>query len=183
MIRVNLLGVERPKRARRTGKGPGGGLVAGVALALLLIGGMGFVWWSMAARVGALESQKVTLNDELAALKIKVKEVENYEKNKKSYEEKIGIIEQLRKNQSGPVRLLDELSRGLPDRVWLTSLVEQAGRVDLEGRAVTNAEIVEYISNLKASRHIKEIQLIESRQVNEGGIPVYNFKLKCLLVV
>lgn len=183
MIRVNLLGIERPKRSRRTGKGPGGGLVGGIALALVLIGGMGFVWWSMAARVGALEGEKVALNEELAALKIKVKEVENYEKNKKSYEEKIGIIEQLRKNQTGPVRLLDELSRGLPDRVWLTSLIEQGGRVDLEGRAVTNAEIVEYISNLKASQHIKEVQLIESRQVSEGGIPVYNFKLKCLLVV
>lgn len=182
MIKVNLLGVERPKRARRTGKGPGG-LVGVVAVALLLIGGMGFVWWSMVARVNALEQEKVALNEELNALKAKVKEVENYEKNKKSYEEKIGIIEQLRKNQTGPVRLLDELSRGLPDRVWLTSLTEQAGNVDLEGRAVTNAEVVEYINNLKASSYIKEVQLIESRQVSEGGIPVYNFKLKCLLVV
>ena len=182
MIKVNLLGVERPKRARRTGKGPGG-LVGVAALALLLIGGMGFVWWSMVARVNALEREKIALNEELTVLKAKVKEVENYEKNKKDFEEKIGIIEQLRKNQTGPVRLLDELSRGLPDRVWLTSLTEQAGKVDLEGRAVTNAEIVEYINNLKASNHIKEIQLIESRQVSEGGIPVYNFKLKCLLVV
>lgn len=182
MIKVNLLGIERPKRVRRTGKGSGG-LVGVVALALLLVGAMGFVWWSMITKVKALEQEKVTANEELAALKVKVKEVENYEKNKKSFEEKIGIIEQLRKNQTGPVRLLDELSRGLPDRVWLISLTEQAGKVDLEGRAVTNAEIVEYINNLKASSHIRDIQLIESRQVNEGGIPVYNFKLKCLLVV
>jgi type IV pilus assembly protein PilN len=128
MIKVNLLGIERPKRARRTGKGPGG-LVGVVALALLLIGGMGVVWWAMVARVSALEHEKVTLNEELTVLKAKVKEVENYEKDKKSYEEKIGIIEQLRKNQTGPVRLLDELSRSLPDRVWLTLLTEQAGKV------------------------------------------------------
>jgi type IV pilus assembly protein PilN len=182
MIKVNLLGIERPKRARRTVKGPGV-LVGVIGLALVLIGGMGLVWWAMASRVSALEQEKVARNEELAALKVKVKEVEDYEKNKKSYEEKIGIIEQLRKNQIGPVRLLDELSRGLPDRVWLTSLTEQAGKVDLEGRAVTNAEIVEYINNLKTSRYISDIQLIESRQVSEGGIPVYNFKLKCTLVV
>jgi type IV pilus assembly protein PilN len=182
MIKVNLLGVERPKRARRAVKGPGG-LAGVVTLALVLIGGMGFVWWSMVSRVGALEQEKVARNSELSALKVKVKEVENYEKNKKSYEEKIGIIQQLRRNQVGPVRLLDELSRGLPDRVWLISLTEQAGKIDMEGRAVTNAEIVEYINNLKASQYIRDIQLIESRQVNEGGIPVYNFKLKCTLVV
>ncbi len=182
MIKVNLLGIERPKRARRTGKAPGG-LVGVLGLTLALIGGMALVWWTMAARVSALEQEKVARNEELALLKTKVKEVEDYEKNKKSFEEKIAIIEQLRKNQIGPVRLLDELSRGLPDRVWLTSLTEQAGKVDLEGRAVTNAEIVEYINNLKASQYISDIQLIESRQVSEGGIPVYNFKLKCTLVV
>jgi type IV pilus assembly protein PilN len=182
MIKVNLLGIERPKRARRAVKAPGG-LVGVVGLALVLVGGMGFVWWTMGTRVSALEQEKLARNDELTALKVKVKEVENYEKNKKSYEEKIAIIEQLRKNQIGPVRLLDELSRGLPERVWLTSLTEQAGKVDLEGRAVTNAEIVEYINNLKASRYISDIQLIESRQMSEGGIPVYNFKLKCTLVV
>lgn len=182
MIKVNLLGVERPKRARRSGKGTGG-LGGAAVVAVLLVAAMGVVWWSMVARVGSLNQEKVTLNQELAALKVKVKEVEDYEKNKKNYEEKIGIIEQLRRNQTGPVRLLDELSRSLPDRVWLTSLTEQAGRVDLEGRAVTNAEIVEYINNLKASSHIKDIELVESRQVTEEGIPVYNFKLKCQLVV
>jgi hypothetical protein len=62
-------------------------------------------------------------------------------------------------------------------------LTEQAGKVEVEGRAVTNAEIVDFINNLKASRFIREILLIESRQVSEGGIPVYNFKLKCDLVV
>jgi type IV pilus assembly protein PilN len=130
-----------------------------------------------------MTTQTVTLEKDLAALKVKVKEVEDYEKNKKNFEEKIGIIEQLRKNQSGPVHLLEEISRSLPDRVWLTSLTEQGGKIDLEGKAVTNAEIVDFINNLKTSRYISEIQLIESRQTAEGGIPVYNFKLKCTMVL
>lgn len=182
MIKINLLGVERPKRTRISLAGPSR-LVGIGALAVVLIGGMGYVWWSMSAKMSALEQQKTQRTQELAALKEKVKEVEGFEANKKSYEEKIAIIEQLRKNQVGPVRLLDELSRNLPDRVWLTSLVEQSGKVDLEGKAVTNAEIVDFINNLKASRSIREILLIESRQVTEDGVPVYNFKLKCTLVV
>ncbi len=182
MIKVNLLGVERPKRTRISLAGPS--RVAGIgAIAVVLIGGMGYVWWSMSARMNALEQQKAQRTQELAVLKEKVKEVEGFEAHKKSYEEKIAIIEQLRKNQVGPVRLLDELSRNLPDRVWLISLSEQAGKVDLEGKAVTNAEIVDFINNLKASQHIREILLIESRQVTESGVPVYNFKLKCTLVI
>jgi type IV pilus assembly protein PilN len=182
MIKVNLLGVERPKRTRISLAGPSR-LVGIGAIAVVLVGGMGYVWWSMSSRMSALQQQKVQRTQELAALKEKVKEVESFESNKKSYEEKIGIIEQLRKNQVGPVRLLDELSQSLPDRVWLTSLIEQSGKVDLEGKAVTNGEIVDFINNLKASRHIREILLIESRQVTESGVPVYNFKLKCTLVI
>ncbi|MBI5265743.1 MAG: PilN domain-containing protein [candidate division Zixibacteria bacterium] len=182
MIKVNLLGVERPKRTRISLAGPS--RVVGIgAIAVVLVGGMGYVWWSMSSRMSVLQQQKAQRAQELAALKDTVKEVENFESNKKSYEEKIGIIEQLRKNQIGPIRLLDELSQSLPDRVWLTSLNEQSGKVELEGKAVTNAEIVDFINNLKASRHIREILLIESRQVTESGVPVYNFKLKCTLVV
>jgi type IV pilus assembly protein PilN len=154
MIKVNLLGVERPKRTRISLGGPSR-LVGIGAIVVVLVGGMGYVWWSMSARMGVLQQQKAQRTQELAALKEKVKEVESFESNKKSYEEKIGIIEQLRKNQVGPVRLLDDLSQSLPDRVWLTSLLEQSGKVELEGKAVTNAEIVEFINNLKASRHIK----------------------------
>jgi type IV pilus assembly protein PilN len=182
MIKVNLLGVERPKRTRISLAGPSR-LVGIGAIAVVLVGGMGYVWWSMSARMGALQQQKAQRTQELAVLKEKVKEVQSFESNKKSYEEKIGIIEQLRKNQVGPVRLLDDLSQSLPDRVWLTSLIEQSGKIELEGKAVTNAEIVDFINNLKASRHIREILLIESRQVTESGVPVYNFKLKCTLVV
>ncbi|MFZ5863306.1 MAG: PilN domain-containing protein [Nitrospirota bacterium] len=182
MIKVNLLGVERPTRSRISLAGPSRMAGLGV-LAVVLIGGMGYVWWSMSARISALQQQQAQRTQELAALKEKVKEVENFESNKKSYEEKIGIIEQLRRNQVGPVRLLDELSRNLPDRVWLTSLVEQSGKIELEGKAVTNAEIVDFINNLKTSRYIKEALLIESRQVTESGVAVYNFKLRCTLTV
>lgn len=180
MIKINLLGVGRPKRSRKASTVP----VQTVGIVLLaagLLGALGYVWWYLSDHVRDLQQQTVTLNQELAALKVKVKEVEDYEKNKKSFEEKIHIIEQLRKNQSGPVHLLEEISRSLPDRVWLTALSEQGGKIDLDGKAVTNAEIVDFINALKASKYISDIQLIESRQVVDGGIPVYSFKLKCTL--
>lgn len=182
MIKINLLGGGRPKRTHKP-TGIPYQTVGGLGLVLLLVVSMGYVWWYLSDRVQALTTQTVTLDRDLAALKIKVKEVEDYEKNKKNFEEKIGIIEQLRKNQSGPVHLLEEISRSLPDRVWLISLSEQGGKIDLEGKAVTNAEIVDFITNLKTSRYISEIQLIESRQTAEGGIPVYTFKLKCTMVL
>lgn len=180
MIKINLLGVERAKRSRKPIEIPLQ-MMGAVALTIGLLAAMGYVWWYLSDQARDLTQQTVTLNAELAALKVKVKEVENYEQNKKTFEEKIKIIEQLRKNQSGPVHLLEEISRSLPDRVWLMALSEQGGKIDLEGKAVTNAEIVDFINTLKTSRYISDILLIESRQVSEAGIAVYNFKLKCTL--
>jgi len=182
MIRINLLGGGRPKRAHKSTEVPYQ-TVAVFGVILLLVVGMGYVWWYLSDRVQAMTTQTVTLTKDLAALKLKVKEVEDYEKNKKDFEEKIGVIQQLRKNQSGPVHLLEEISRSLPDRVWLIALSEQGGKIDLEGKAVTNSEIVDFINNLKTSRYMSEIQLIESRQIAEGGISVYAFKLKCTMVL
>jgi type IV pilus assembly protein PilN len=100
-------------------------------------------------------------------------------------EEKNRIIGQLKKNQSGPVHLLDELSRNLPDRVWLLAMSEQGGKIDLEGRAITNSDIVDFVNNLKRSPFFKDIQIIESRQSsdNEKKISLYNFKLTGTIVL
>src|SRR5207245_8144613 len=88
---------------------------------------------------------------EVESLKKKVQEVEDYEKNKQLLEDKNRIIEQLRKNQGGPVRLLDYLSQSLdPLKVWLTN-VEGDKEVILSGKALTNDDIVEFIRNLQQS--------------------------------
>jgi len=77
----------------------------------------------LAQQHGILSYKRETdLEIRLKEIKEKVKEVENYERDKKTYEEKIAIIQNLKKSQRGPVHVIDEISRMLPDRVWLVSL-------------------------------------------------------------
>jgi type IV pilus assembly protein PilN len=180
MIKINLLSGERTKKARKRIEIPFqmAGVIGGV---VLLFVGMGAAWWYLSSTVSTLTQQTVTLNQELAASG--QGQGSRISRRTRRPSKKIGIIQQLRKNQSGPVHLLEEISKSLPDRVWLVSMSEQGGKIDLDGKAVTNAEIVDFINNLKASHYMSDIQLIESRQVSEGGIPVYSFKLKCTMVL
>jgi type IV pilus assembly protein PilN len=181
MIKINLLSSQKAKKTRKKIEIQSQLILASVALSVVILI-CGYVWMVLSERVDHLESEKIRLTTELEVLKTKVKEVENYERDKKVVEEKIKVIEQLRKNQSIPVLLLDEVSRSLPERVWLMSLSEQGGVVDLDGKATTNSEIVDFINNLKKSSIFKDVQILESRQSTEGTISIYSFKLKWAIV-
>lgn len=176
MIKINLLPYQKAAKLRRQQALEVQFLLAGITFAVFVLV-LGFFWWSLNQKIDELTKNRDNMTVQLEILKKKVKEVQNVEKKKKLVESKIAIIAQLKKNQQGPVHVLDELSRYLPDRVWLTSLAQKGNGFALDGRATTNFEIVDYVNNLKSSPFISDIQLLESRQTAERGLSIYRFKL------
>jgi type IV pilus assembly protein PilN len=176
MIKINLLPYQKAGKVRRQQALEAQFLLAGIVFVVFVLA-LGFFWWSLNQKIDELQKNRDNMSAQLEVLKKKVKEVQDVEKKKKLVESKIAIIAQLKKNQQGPVHVLDELSRYLSDRVWLVSLVQKTGAFDLEGRATTNFEIVDYVNNLKGSAYISDIQLLESKQTSEGGLTIYSFKL------
>jgi len=177
MIKINLLTPEKTKKTKKKVQMESQLIWLGLAAVLLVVAW--YAGWSVLDdSVERLNADKVRLTQELAQLKVQVKEVENFEADKLKAQEKIQVIQQLRKNQSIPVYLLDEISKRLPDRVWLMSLREQSGTVELTGQATTNHEIVDFINNLKEASAFQDIQIVESRQNKEQNITVYSFRLK-----
>ncbi|HUJ79049.1 MAG TPA: PilN domain-containing protein [Nitrospiria bacterium] len=176
MIKINLLPYQKAAKVRRQQAMEVQFLLAGIIFVVFILA-LGFFWWSLNQKIDELTKSRDNMTAQLEVLKKKVKEVKDVEAKKKLVESKIDIIAQLKKNQQGPVHILDELSRHLPDRVWLVALTEHGDAFDLEGRATTNFEIVDYVNNLKSSPFITDIALLESRQTAEGGLMIYSFKL------
>lgn len=177
MIKINLLPYQKAAKVKRQ-QLLEAQLLISVLIVIAVVGLMGFIWWSFNIKIAALQTNRDDMRVQLETLKEKVKEVDDVEKKKKQVEQKIAIIDQLKKNQQGPVRVLDELSRHLPDRVWLTSLSEQATEFTLQGRAMTNFDIVEYVNRLRTSDFVVNVQLLESRQSTEQSLKVFNFSLR-----
>ncbi|MBI3810801.1 MAG: PilN domain-containing protein [Nitrospirae bacterium] len=183
MIKINLLPVPKARKAKKQMEVQYELVLAGVLIGFVLMACVYF-WYLLDSRIGRLQNEKAKANTELTVLKEKVKEVENYESNKKVLEEKNRIIEQLKKNQGVPVRLLDEISRSMdPLKIWLSNMTEQDSKVDIDGKAITNADIVDFINHLKNAKVFTDIQLIESRQAVELNVPIYSFKLRCTMVI
>lgn len=178
MIKINLLPI---KRAGKKTKAPADEalmqLGIGLGVVLIFLGACGYRWQSNMDDIALQTQLKESKTKEVEALKKKVQEVEDYEKKKLSLENQVRIIEQLRKNQGGPVRLLDYLSQSLdPVKVWLSS-VEGDAQVAVTGKALTNDDIVEFIKNLQQSKYFSSVTLQESVQALDEGVPIYSFKL------
>lgn len=160
MIRINLLTETRGVAARKKAAFlPSGArlnnliLLGGVALGLLYIGIMALILTSKSRR---LDEDIARANEEVARLRSIIEEVKGYEAKKASLEAKIQLINNLKTNQKGPVRLMDEISKALPDLVWLTDLGVSGQQVNLKGRTLSPNAVAAYLENLKKSPFFAE---------------------------
>ena len=159
MIRINLLESERaasskPKGAAAGGAAGGGGsaigpympLLAGLGVALL---GCGYFFMSLTAQIDDTNARIVTAKAEVAKLQIEKAKKEELERKRKSFQDQVNLIERLKAEQGGPVRMLDEIQKALPDFVWLTRMDQAGATLKLSGEASNNNAIADFLSNLQ----------------------------------
>jgi len=172
MIRINLLPTRRKKAIVLPPSLIYGAIGAVVVIILLVVYTV-----HLNSRISSINKQVIARQQRLTQLKVRLKEVENYERNNAEFRKKTKIIEKLKSNQAVPLRLLDEVSEMLPKGVWLTLLEDKSGSINIEGYAFSNSELVTYIQNLKGSKYFENVELIESRQTEIEKFSVYKFKL------
>ncbi len=176
MIKINLLPTKKkpPKKVTELQQQ----LILGTLILGLVGIGMWFYWKTLNTRINNLTRDKAAAEAKIREQDIVLREVKTVEDERKKVAEKIGIIEQLKKNQGLLVHLLDDLSKALPQGVNVTALTENGGRINLEGTGFTNNDIVRFVDNLKATPSCADVFLSESAQGSEGGIEIYRYKLQ-----
>jgi type IV pilus assembly protein PilN len=98
--------------------------------------------------------------------------------------QRVALIEQLRRDQTGPVHMLDQISRALPPMVWLRTLQqddEDATSVTIEGRGVTLTGLSDFVANLEASGYFRrsvEIVNSETAPASRDGGEVIQFTIR-----
>ena len=63
-------------------------------------------------------------------------------------------------------------------KVNILSLAENNNNVNLDGEAFTNEDVVRFVDNLKASRLLTDVVLIETVQGKREGFDIYKYKLQ-----
>jgi len=177
MIRINLLPGPKGRTAKPQYDVRAQALL-GVGVLLITIAGC---WWyssSLDETMEAHQEEKLAKEKQVAQLKEQVKQVQDFEQKKKLLEDKNRVIDQLESARVGPVKVLDFVSQSIePLKVWLTNLKLSAENVEVEGKALTNDEVVEFVNNLRRTDFFANINLQESKAAVENKINIYQFKL------
>jgi len=168
MIRINLLAVEREPRRRRGGVAISLGQRVTIVCSLILLAtGVGVAWWywSLGQRSAQLDRDIVAAEQESARLRSVLTQVQHFETQRTQLQQRVALIEELRKGQTGPVHLLDEVSRALPDRLWLVELTEKASVLTIDGRTTSLTALSDFVAALEASGYFKRPVEIQNSQV------------------
>jgi type IV pilus assembly protein PilN len=168
MIRVNLLPAER-----RKAKGPAFGLQAAqkVALAgsLILVVACAFVgwrYWALGEYAAQLDRDIEAQRSEEQRLQQVIAEVRDFETRRERLQQRVSLIEELRRGQTAPVHMLDQVSRALPEMMWLTKMTQTGYDVTLEGNCLSLTSLSDFVGNLEGSRYFaRPVEIVTSEVV------------------
>jgi len=105
-----------------------------------------------------------------------IKEVEEYQRRKDSLQKRIDLINQLKQNQKGPVKIMDRVSQDLPDLVWLDKMTMSGGLITITGRGLNPNAIANFVEAIKKDSLFEEPDLSSMNQVTINP-PVYTFDM------
>lgn len=107
-------------------------------------------------------------------------EIKKMEQQKKELERKTAVIDKLKQDSSLTVRVLDEVANIIDnDRIWLLSLNQQGGSLQLTGIALDNQTVAQFMENLKLSPFVRSVDLTDSSLKKIAGRDLKSFSLNC----
>ena len=193
MIRINLLPVSEAQRQKS-------GRQFLILCALLIIGEIFCLFLVQSAEEEELRlvnNQNTAISKKIKKLKKKTSTVTSLKAEQQELEQQKAVLDSLIEGQSGPVKMLDELSRILtpitdpkaklqvqslgwnpdwdPKRLWIDGFVESSRAVKIIGHARNNEDLAEFLERLNSSRHFVKVQLnvsnaVEIRELNDARL-------------
>ena len=174
MIRINLLAVERERTKKKKSTRvviPAARRVTIGATLILIVTVVGVFWWFW-----SLRQQSIKLDQEIVRAEVETKQlrsvlaqVQKFEARKGQLQQRVTLIEKLRKGQYAPVRVLDDISRSVPDRLWLSDMTQSGSEYTLNGFATTMTALTDFVAGIESTKWFKKpVEIVDSQVTSDA---------------
>lgn len=178
MIRINLLPVRQTQKRQSVQQ------QLLIALGVLIVTVLGCTIWTAAVSSTADKKRQIVneKNAELTKLNKIIGEVNEFTEKKKELEEKLKVIDDLRKGKTGPVKALDDMASTIPNRVWLTEVKETNGSVVIKGEALDAEDVSAFMKALQRSKYFSGVSLTTlDASGKQQGVKLQKFSISCAI--
>ena len=165
MIRINLLPHREIKRqARRRQFYILCGVVAAIGAAIVIaVGGV------IQGQISAQKESNDFIKKENGKLDADIKEIAKLREEIEGLKARQKAVEDLQGDRNLPVHVLDELVKNTPEGIYLRTIRQTGGRVSLNGLALNQAKVADYVRNLgNNSPWLANPELVEIRATTSG---------------
>jgi type IV pilus assembly protein PilN len=177
MIKINLLPVRAAKKKESARQQLSILLLSVIAVVVIALGFYSFTL----AKISTAQGEISKSEQEIKSLKEKIGEIDNIKKFQEEVRKKLGILDQLRQNKTGPATRMAKLSDAVPEKVWLTKYTENGINISLAGVAFNEELIAEFMRNLQGSNEFQNVELLVSEQMDIKDLKVKKFEISCSL--
>ena len=179
MIKINLLLARKEKKRVGLRKE----IVVLILSIVLLVALIILFQWRLEKETEETLAKISNTKKEIAYYKSLTTEVTKAKEAQKSLQDKLNIINSLRKEKATPAKVLDELSIDKPEKLHLESLKKDGSKLRIEGIALDDETIANFMTNLRKSKLFKNVDLIVSEQVEQSKVKLKKFILSCEIIL
>ncbi len=178
MIKINLLLTRKDKKKVGIKKEF---IILFLSVGLLVIL-LAALHWKIGKEKEEMVAQISETKKEIARYRSLANEVTKAKEAQKTLQDKLNVINSLRKGKEIPVRILDEISVDKPEKLHLDLMKKEGAKLGIEGIALDDETIVQFMTNLKKSKLFKNVDLVVSEQIEQNKIKLKKFILSCEII-
>ncbi len=167
MPRINLLPwreQERKVRRREFMVAAGAAVFAGIVF--MGAGKLAYQGW-----IDAQLEKNNLLKKEIVKLDAQIADIQDLENRKQRLVARMEIIEKLQRKRPEIVHLFDELTRTVPEGVYLTQIKESGNKLEIHGVAQSSTRVSTFMRNIDASVWMDnpQLQVVEAAKDSPTG--------------
>jgi type IV pilus assembly protein PilN len=186
MIKINLLEQPKEKETRatalKTAPPVSSMLIVGVVILAIGVLVVAIWWWTVHAKLVKSRTDLEEAKAERERLKPFIEEVAKYEAKKNLWAAKRDAIDLLRKNRNMPVHLLDEITKSLPQFLWLEDVNKRGDIIEFRGSCTNKLDPSTFVGNLEASEFFSDVRLTSVDLVQTPAGEAYTFNISAKIV-
>jgi type IV pilus assembly protein PilN len=180
MIRINLLPFRKARKKENVRKQ----ISIFILVVIFLTLGMSYLVLTLNRKIEDFDNRIKTSTKQLSELTVLTNEIDDIKKRLGIIKKKIAVIKNLEQNRKSSVILLDTMtSMVIPGRMWFVSLSAASDSVVINGLALDNKTVADFMIKLEGSKLFSSVSLKTLKQQAIKDVGLKNFEISCRKIV